>query len=602
MADIFISYSRKDWNFAKALATELQRLGYDLWWDEHLVAGQEFRPALQEQLRAAKVVIVIWSIHSANSPFVLEEVNEALHFKKLIATRLPDMNPMDIPLGFREQQTVMVTNREKIQEALEARGVRPAGGVRDESSAEYADEVAKLLKQKGGSQILAPVLPLVVLMGGMILGMSVIVISVLLGVGWVRWDPGEVEGVKWLGPKQVGYVAAVNWSVTTVVIVPLAWALILIARQVLIAARDQMVIRNMVVSQDFEPITVDDHRIIRMRKDIEKVINRCILAVTSLIVLFSLVDFYTVVDRVYRDPVAARKMNIVSASKGYALEDVNMERDWSLAAHLERADGGASESLPNWLFAAVVYVGYAGFGIGFLFSFFIALFGVGMFFMPEVAQKYGLVVIPNLESRDRRFGFEVLAPFFSVTLSIAMLCMIMTYTMSLQNIYLRVPDRNLVEFLLPRPDDAARLWGEGKPGQAVNALIGHVGYVPGNSPQTLLAWFVAAFMVIATLGVAYLFLRASALQGRAKVTSEYERFGPNRLRRITQNPLEEVMKSLAGMHTWPVTWPGLNATMAGASLIITSFIFYKLGVVLMVLGLGFVIHNTFQLFRPHAEN
>lgn len=358
-----------------------------------------------------------------------------------------------------------------------------------------------------------------------------------------------------------------------------------------------MVTRNMMVTQDFEPVTQDDDRVLRMRKDIQKVVNRCILAVTTLIVGFSLIDYYTVVDRIYRDPEAARKMNVVSAAKGYALEDVNMERDWSLAAYLQRADGGASEPLPNRLFALVVYVGYAGFGIGFLFSFFIALFGVGMFFMPEVAQKYGLLVIPDLESRDRRFGFEVLGPFFSVTLSITVLCMVLTYTMSLQNIYLRVPERNLVEFLLPRPGEAARFWAEGKPGNAVNALIGHVGYVPGNSPQTLLAWFIASFMVISIIGVAYLFLRASALQGRAKVISEFERFGPNRLRRITLNPLDEVIAKLKEMRTWPVLWPGLNATMAGAFLIINAFVFYKLGVVLMALGLGFVIHNTFQLFR-----
>lgn len=233
MASLFISYAHKDWAIANALASELKRQGYDVWWDEHLLPGEgPYRDELAQKLHEAKAVIVIWSAHSAKSTWVRDEAQEGLDRKKLIATRLPDLNPKDIPLGFREQQTELVTNSEKILLALRARGVLPEGEVGTNSGAAYADELAKLLKAKGGdSQILTPVLPLVVLMGGMILGISVIVASVLLGVGWVQWNPQEVEGVEWLGPKQVGYVAAVNWSLTTVLLVPLAWALILIARQ-----------------------------------------------------------------------------------------------------------------------------------------------------------------------------------------------------------------------------------------------------------------------------------------------------------------------------------------------------------------------------------
>ena len=73
---------------------------------------------IQARLRDAKAVIVIWSPQSAASRFVRQEAEEALHYKKLISTRVPGMEIMDIPIGFREQHTDVIEDKENIAIAV----------------------------------------------------------------------------------------------------------------------------------------------------------------------------------------------------------------------------------------------------------------------------------------------------------------------------------------------------------------------------------------------------------------------------------------------------------------------------------------------------
>ena len=52
MADVFISYSRLDHERVKPLADRLTSLGYSIWWDKHLRAGQVFVDEIERQLDA----------------------------------------------------------------------------------------------------------------------------------------------------------------------------------------------------------------------------------------------------------------------------------------------------------------------------------------------------------------------------------------------------------------------------------------------------------------------------------------------------------------------------------------------------------------------
>jgi hypothetical protein len=86
MKRIFVSYSRKDENFARKLATALSTAGYDLWIDvDDIPAGMNWNPAIQTGLQRMQVLIVVVSPDSMVSPKVLDEMDYAwTHGKRII--------------------------------------------------------------------------------------------------------------------------------------------------------------------------------------------------------------------------------------------------------------------------------------------------------------------------------------------------------------------------------------------------------------------------------------------------------------------------------------------------------------------------------------
>ena len=73
MADVFISYSRPDLSFAKALADDLKAARFEVWWDAELYAGDDFHNVIRDEIAKAKAVIVIWSDTAASSQWVRGE-------------------------------------------------------------------------------------------------------------------------------------------------------------------------------------------------------------------------------------------------------------------------------------------------------------------------------------------------------------------------------------------------------------------------------------------------------------------------------------------------------------------------------------------------
>jgi len=61
MADVFISYSKQERALTERLAADLLARGYTVWWDTNQVSGEAFRNVIQQELAAAKSVIVIWT-------------------------------------------------------------------------------------------------------------------------------------------------------------------------------------------------------------------------------------------------------------------------------------------------------------------------------------------------------------------------------------------------------------------------------------------------------------------------------------------------------------------------------------------------------------
>ncbi|HET9355365.1 MAG TPA: TIR domain-containing protein [Sphingomicrobium sp.] len=103
---MFLSYARDDVARAKALAAAIERAGHSVWWDRDLEGGAEYSLEIDEALKSAGVVVVLWSKHSVGSAWVRDEAAAGRDTSRLVPVRLDSAEP---PLGFRQFQTIDLT-------------------------------------------------------------------------------------------------------------------------------------------------------------------------------------------------------------------------------------------------------------------------------------------------------------------------------------------------------------------------------------------------------------------------------------------------------------------------------------------------------------
>jgi glucose/arabinose dehydrogenase len=101
MADIFLSYSSTDRDRAKLLAEAIGKHGWSVWWDQKIPLGKSWDEVVEEQVDAARCIIVLWSKESITSSWVRTEAREGKARGILIPVLIDDVK---IPLEFRHMQ------------------------------------------------------------------------------------------------------------------------------------------------------------------------------------------------------------------------------------------------------------------------------------------------------------------------------------------------------------------------------------------------------------------------------------------------------------------------------------------------------------------
>jgi hypothetical protein len=81
--DIFLSYARHDQATARIIAGCLGDEGFSVWWDASLHSGETFDEVIEQRLRDAKAVVVLWSPRSVASRWVRAEATLADRRNKL---------------------------------------------------------------------------------------------------------------------------------------------------------------------------------------------------------------------------------------------------------------------------------------------------------------------------------------------------------------------------------------------------------------------------------------------------------------------------------------------------------------------------------------
>ena len=108
-ADVFISYKAEDRPRLAPLVSALEAAGFSVWWDARIGHGADWRREIEEQLDAARCVIVAWSKGSVGPQghFVRDEATRA--FRR--GTYLPIcIDAVEPPLGFGEVQALSLKN------------------------------------------------------------------------------------------------------------------------------------------------------------------------------------------------------------------------------------------------------------------------------------------------------------------------------------------------------------------------------------------------------------------------------------------------------------------------------------------------------------
>ena len=99
MSDIFLSYASEDRERVGPLAEALIQEGWSVFWDRVIPVGKTWHEMLEEELSAARSLLIVWSENSIKSKWVREEADEGLRMElPLFPILLDEVLP---PLGFR---------------------------------------------------------------------------------------------------------------------------------------------------------------------------------------------------------------------------------------------------------------------------------------------------------------------------------------------------------------------------------------------------------------------------------------------------------------------------------------------------------------------
>src|SRR5689334_12452768 len=100
-AHVFISYARSSEEQARQVGEALRGSGYSVWRDDELPAHRAYSDVIEERLKSAKAVVVLWCAESAKSHWVRAEADAAREAGTLVQATLDSALP---PMPFNQIQ------------------------------------------------------------------------------------------------------------------------------------------------------------------------------------------------------------------------------------------------------------------------------------------------------------------------------------------------------------------------------------------------------------------------------------------------------------------------------------------------------------------
>ena len=95
MADVFVSYCRRDKPRVAPLVAAIEAMGWSVWWDPVIAPGQEFDRQIDAELKVAAAVLVVWTPESVESRWVRGEARDAAERGVMVPVRFDGRDPAD---------------------------------------------------------------------------------------------------------------------------------------------------------------------------------------------------------------------------------------------------------------------------------------------------------------------------------------------------------------------------------------------------------------------------------------------------------------------------------------------------------------------------
>jgi hypothetical protein len=100
MADVFISYKRDERDAIERIAHQLRALGFEVWFDASMSAGDAFSDEIDREARAAQAILVCWSGTARDSRWVKAEAMIGFEQDKLAAAYVDGPDGFSPPTPF----------------------------------------------------------------------------------------------------------------------------------------------------------------------------------------------------------------------------------------------------------------------------------------------------------------------------------------------------------------------------------------------------------------------------------------------------------------------------------------------------------------------
>lgn len=101
MAHVFVSYARSDEDLAADISDGLREAGFEVWRDDELPAHRAYAEVIEERIKGASAVVVLWSKEACKSQWVRAEADTARSARTLVQATLDGTIP---PLPFNQIQ------------------------------------------------------------------------------------------------------------------------------------------------------------------------------------------------------------------------------------------------------------------------------------------------------------------------------------------------------------------------------------------------------------------------------------------------------------------------------------------------------------------